>query len=304
METTPNSINSTNSSIKASYIAKKVSGKLFGPDNLFTGIFNTLGDSNSGDLVIRHWINEQGVEMAAKKGVSGIITTDAREEAVEYAIKHGISLILVEKIEVANAFALAWTVNRFVPESRRIVITGTNGKSTTTHMIYHILKTSRWSVYTNTDSKSEFNTLIDPMVAKQISEFALNVKNNSGQNNPENLENFEDLENLENREYSNSISCRKSEIDALIIEVSEVQGWLDKVMKNHAFLMTQAIDPNVVVITNVALDHIGLVNSIEEVYDEISGAVKAIKTGFVVLNSDDDMVKKMADSLNKGVLPF
>ncbi|HSO26304.1 MAG TPA: Mur ligase family protein [Methanobacteriaceae archaeon] len=304
METTPNS---TNSSIRASNIAKNVSGKLFGPDNLFTGIFNILGDSNSGDMVIRHWINEQGVEMAAKKGVCGIITTDAREGAVEYAIKHGISLILVEKIEVANAFAIAWTVNRFAPESRRIVITGTNGKSTTTHMIYHILKTSRWSVYTNTDSKSEFNTLIDPMVAKQISEFALNVKNNYGQNNSENLENFEDLENLENREnteYSESSSCGKSAIDALIIEVSEVQGWLDKVMKNHAFLMTKAIDPNVVVITNVALDHIGLVNSIEEAYDEISGAVKAINTGFVVLNSDDHLVKKMADSLNTGVIPF
>lgn len=274
MEKIFNSKNSTNSSIKASYVTKKVSGQLFGPDNIFTGIFNTLGDSNRGDLVIRHWINEKGVELAVKKGVSGIITADAREKSIELAIKLGISIILVEKIELANAFALEWTINHFVPESHRIVITGTNGKSTTTHMIYHILKTTGWNVYTNTDSKSEFNTLIDPMVAKQISEYALNSKNNHRQ------------------------------IDALIIEVSEVQGWLDKVMKNHAFLMTQAIDPDVVVITNVALDHIGLVNSIEEAYDEIKGAVDAIKSGFVVINSDDDLVKKMADSLNSRVIPF
>lgn len=298
METTPNSINSTNSSIKASYIAKKISGKLFGPDNLFTGIFNTLGDSNSGDMVIRHWINEKGVEIAFKKGASGIITTDAREEAIASAIKRGISLILVEKIEIANSFALAWTINRFAPESKRIVITGTNGKSTTTHMIYHILKTARWNVFTNTDSKSEFNTLIDPMVAKLISEYALNSENSyKVQNNSENTTNQINPEN-------HDICCGKNQIDALIIEVSEVQGWLDKVMKNHAFLMTQAIDPDVVVITNVALDHIGLVNSLEEAYDEISGAVKAINAGFVVLNSDDVLVKKMDDSLNQGVTPF
>jgi UDP-N-acetylmuramoyl-L-alanyl-D-glutamate--2,6-diaminopimelate ligase len=136
------------------------------------------------------------------------------------------------------------------------------------------------------------------MVAKLISEYALNSENSyKVQNNSENTTNQINPEN-------HDICCGKNQIDALIIEVSEVQGWLDKVMKNHAFLMTQAIDPDVVVITNVALDHIGLVNSLEEAYDEISGAVKAINAGFVVLNSDDVLVKKMDDSLNQGVTPF
>lgn len=262
-----------NSHFLASIIAENISGKLYGPDNLFTGIFNTLGDSNSGDMVIRHWINEQGIEIASKRGVSGIITQDARGGAIESANKYGISLILVEKIELANAFALKWAIDEFAPESHRVVITGTNGKSTTTHMIYHILKTAKWNVYTNTDSKSEFNTLIDPIVSKQISEFAQNLE-------------------------------KSAPVDALIIEVSEVQGWLDKVMKDHAFLMTQAISPEVLVITNVAMDHIGLVNSIDDAFDEIYGAVRSMDSGVVVLNSNDAMVRKMGENLNSNITPF
>ena len=66
------------------------------------------------------------------------------------------------------------------------------------------------ATYTNTDAKSEFNTLIDPVVAKQIAEF----------------------------EHLNG-----EKIEAMVVEVSEVQGWLDKLMKDHARLMTSAVDP-------------------------------------------------------------
>ena len=100
-------------------------------------------------------------------------------------------------------------------------------------MIYKILNLAGYSTYTNTDAKSEFNTLIDPVVAVQIAE-------------------FEDINN--------------ESIEAMVIEVSEVQGWLDKLMKDHACMMTSAIDPDVLVITNVGLDHIGLVNSIDETF--------------------------------------
>ena len=87
--------------------------------------------------------------------------------------------------------------------------------------------------------------MIDPVVANQIAEF----------------------------EY---VSGEK--IQAMVIEVSEVQGWLDKLMKDHAYLMTAAVDPNVLVITNVGLDHIGLVNSIEETFNEIYGSLEAISS--------------------------
>ena len=36
----------------------------------------------------------------------------------------------------------------------------------------------------------------------------------------------------------------------LVIEVSEVQGWLGNLMKHHAYLMASAVKPCVGVITN------------------------------------------------------
>ncbi len=246
--------------LSTSYIAKEVEGKLIGSDRSINGIFNFLNSAEKGDVVIRHWINQTGVEMAMGKGVSCVITQNPRDNAIETAKKLGLPLIITEKIELANAFAIKWAIKKFADKSIRVVITGTNGKSTTAHMIYTILKDAGLSTYSNTDSKSEFNTLIDPMVAKQIADF-------------------------------------NGKIDAMVFEVSEVQGWLNNIMKDHAYIMTSAIDPDVVVITNVALDHIGLVNSIEETFDETSGAVKALKkeSGILILNFDDERVKKMKD---------
>ena len=239
-------------------LAKKVNGKLVGAEKHIKGIFTFLNHSNSGDVVIRHWIDPRGVEIAHEKGVACIITQNPRENAVKTAIKLGIPIIITPKIENANAFALKWSIEKFAKNAIRVVVTGTNGKSTTTHMIYQILENAGYSTYTNTDSKSEFNTLIDPVVANQISEF----KELNGRT-----------------------------IDAMVVEVSEVQGWMDKLMKNHASLMTSAINPNVLVLTNISLDHIGLVNSIEETYEEISGTLKTFSDhdndGYVILNSDD-----------------
>ncbi|MGZ7049592.1 MAG: Mur ligase family protein [Methanobacterium sp.] len=242
-----------------SEIADEIDGKLKGPDKEMEGIFNILKDAKNGDVVIRHWIDEKGMEIASKKGVSCIITQNPRGNALDTAIKLELPVITTEKIELANAFAIKWAINKFAEDSLRFVVTGTNGKSTTTHMIYSILKEAGYSTYTNTDSKSEFNTLIDPMVAKQIAQF-------------------------------------EGKIEAIVLEVSEVQGWLNDIMKDHAYIMTDAINPDVVIITNVALDHIGLVNSIEETFEETSGAVKALKkqNGHLILNSDDPLVKKMA----------
>lgn len=250
------------------FIADQIQGELKGPDRRFKGIFTTLGNASEGDIVIRHWIDDNGVKMALRKGVCAIITAKPHKRALKVAGDSGFPIILVDRIEFANKFALEWTIKRFASKTRRIVVTGTNGKSTTTHMIYHILKVSGRKAYTNTDSKSEFNTLIDPVVPAQIAE-----------------------------------ESRERELEYLIIEVSEVQGWLGRVMEDHAYLMTRAIDPDIVVITNVALDHIGLVNSIDEAFWEVSGAVRAMNRGFAVLNCEDERVRSMA-KLNKKVESF
>ena len=57
--------------------------------------------------------------------------------------------------------------------------------------------------------------------------------------------------------------------------------------------MASAVKPSVGVITNIAMDHIGLVNSIDEVFDEINQVPNAIGDGVTVLNYDDDLVMKL-----------
>ncbi|WP_414468449.1 Mur ligase family protein [Methanobacterium sp. ACI-7] len=246
--------------LKVSYIAERVDGKLYGPDKFMTGIFTVLNGAKKGDAVIRHWVDDKGIEIAVRKDISCIITQNPKGNAIETAKELNFPLVVADKIELANAFAIKWAVNKFAQNSLRVVVTGTNGKSTTAHMIYGILKEAGYNAYTNTDSKSEFNTLIDPMVAKQIAEF-------------------------------------EGKIDAMVLEVSEVQGWLNDLMKDHAYLMTDAVNPDAVVITNVTLDHIGLVNSIEETFKETSGAARALKkeNSALILNYDDLLVRKMKD---------
>lgn len=238
------------------YLADHMEGELIGNNLPVNGIFNILKDSKKGDMVIRHRIDQNGVEMAFRRGVSCLITQNPGADAVETSRKLNLPLIVCDKIELANAFAIRWAVEKFARDTLRIVVTGTNGKSTTTHMIYKILQEAGYKSYTNTDSQSEFNTLIDPMVAKQIAEFP-------------------------------------DEIQAMVVEVSEVQGWMDRIMENHAFMMTSSLNPQVIVLTNVALDHIGLVNSVEEACREISGAIKAFHGDYAVLNADDPLIKNM-----------
>jgi len=246
--------------LKTSFLAKMIKGNLYGPDHIINGIFNFLNSADPGDAVIRYWIDEKGIKIAAEKNVSCIITEDPRGRAVEAAEEMGVSLIIVNRIENANAFALKWAVDSYAKNSKRVVITGTNGKSTTSHLLYNILNKAGFSTYCNTDAQSEFNTLIDPMVSKQIAQYGKNI------------------------EY-------------LIIEVSEVQGLPDRLMKNHAYMMTEAVNPDVVVVTNIALDHVNLVKSIEEMFKETSGSIKALNNGLAVLNSLDPLVYKMKDYL-------
>ena len=279
-------------------LADAIGGKIYGADdykspNGFTGIFETLNEAVEGDIVIRHWINGKGVEIANDKNVACIITLTPKEDALEMASKLAFPVIVVDRIEFANAFALKWTIDNLSPNAQRVVISGTNGKSTSSHLIYHILNHCGYNVFTNTDAKSEFNTLIDPMVAKLISEQVISKQDFDVRE----LDSVADLKNLD----SEGKPINKGAFDYIVVEVSEVQGWGSDLMKDHAQIMSSAINPDVGVVTNVAMDHIGLVNNIEEVFHETSGLVKAINKGGVVLNYDDENVLAMKDLANDGV---
>ena len=152
-------------------LLRMVNGKLYGNVDFFSidgfsGRFTFLNDAHTGDIVVRHWINGDGIAIAFCKNIACLITQTPKDDAIEMAEKLNFPLIVTDKIELANSLALSHTIKKYSPNSTNIVITGTNGKSTTSHLIYHILNNAGYHVLTNTDSESEFNTLIDPMVSK------------------------------------------------------------------------------------------------------------------------------------------
>ena len=156
-------------------LLRMVNGKLYGNVDFFSidgfsGRFTFLNDAHTGDIVVRHWINGDGIAIAFRKNIACLITQTPKDDAIEMAEKLNFPLIVTDKIELANSLALSHTIKKYSPNSTNIVITGTNGKSTTSHLIYHILNNAGYHVLTNTDSESEFNTLIDPMVSKLISD--------------------------------------------------------------------------------------------------------------------------------------
>ena len=249
--------------LSVSQLAKIVKGTFYGNDKKIEGNYTFLNEAKSGDIVIRHWINSKGIEIAKNRGVSCIITQNPEDDAVDVAIKLDLPLIVTKNIEYATAYAIKSSVRKYANKSFRVAVTGTNGKSTTTHLLYTIFNDLGFVTYTNTDAESEGNTLIDPRVSSELTRFYL--KNNK--------------------------------IDVIALEVSEVQGWDDRLMKNHSLQMISALEPDALIITNASADHMNLVESFDELLDEISGAAKALresdKNSVLVLNYDDVNIRKM-----------
>lgn len=249
--------------LSVSYLAKIVEGTFYGNDKKIDGNYTFLNEAKSGDIVIRHWINSKGIEIAKNHGVSCIITQNPEDDAIDVAIELDLPLIVTKNIEYATAYAIKTSVKKYADNSFRVSVTGTNGKSTTTHLLYSIFNDLGFVTYTNTDAESEGNTLIDPRVSSELTKF-----------------------------YHEN-----NKIDVIALEVSEVQGWDDRLMRNHSFQMISALQPDASVITNASADHMNLVESFDELLDEISGAARALresdKNSLLVLNYDDVNIRKM-----------
>ena len=85
-------------------LSELINGEIVGNDNFFlnqdfTGRFTLLNDSKKGDIVIRHWINGKGIEIAASKNIACLITQNPKDGAIESAEKLNFPLIVTEKIE-------------------------------------------------------------------------------------------------------------------------------------------------------------------------------------------------------------
>lgn len=252
-------------SIKASDLADKIKGVLYGPDVELSGNYTFLNKASKGDIVIRHVINDKGIQIAKEKGVSCLITQNPQNNVIDVAKELNFSLIVTKHIEYATAFALNTTVKECAEDSFKVAVTGTNGKSTTTHLLYTIFSDFNYNTYTNTDAESEGNTLIDPRVASELYEYQNNMNN----------------------------------IDVITLEVSEVQGWDNQIMKDHSNKMIRALNADAVIITNASMDHINLVKSFDNLLNEISGAAKALnnsdKESLLVLNYEDENIRKMSN---------
>lgn len=249
--------------IKTLDLSEIVEGKLYGPNVELFGRFTFLNKASKNDIVIRHWINKKGIQIAYDKGVSCLITQNPQEESIELAEELNFPLIVTDHIEYATAYALNNSVKKYADNAFKMSVTGTNGKSTTSHLLFTIFSDLNYKTYTNTDAESEGNTLIDPRVSDELTDF-----------------------------YENN-----DKIDVITLEVSEVQGWDDKLMKNHSYQMINALEADVAIITNASFDHMNLVESFDELLYEIEGAARALnnqnKETLLVLNYEDKNIRAM-----------
>lgn len=253
--------------IKTLDLAKKIRGTLYGPNIELNGTYTFLNKASKNDIVIRHWINKKGVQIASEKEVSCIITQNPQEDTTSYAEKIDFPLIVTDHIEYATAYALNQSINKYAKNAFKISVTGTNGKSTTSHLLFTIFSDLNYKTYTNTDAESEGNTLIDPRVSDEITNY-----------------------------YT-----KHGDIEVITLEVSEVQGWDDKLMKNHSYQMINALEADVAIITNASPDHMNLVESFDELLNEIEGAARALneqnKKTLLVLNYEDKNIRKMSTTV-------
>ena len=78
-------------------LAKKIEGKLYGPNVELNGNFTFLNKASAYDIVIRHWINKKGIQIAHDKKVSCLITQNPQDNAVQTAKELDFPLIVTDQ---------------------------------------------------------------------------------------------------------------------------------------------------------------------------------------------------------------
>ena len=88
-------------------LVNAINGKLVGNDDFFsidgfTGKITFLNDAHTGDIVIREWINQTGVEMAFNKNIACLITPDPIDGAIETAERLNFPLIVIDELSLVS----------------------------------------------------------------------------------------------------------------------------------------------------------------------------------------------------------
>lgn len=221
-----------------------------GPNSTFVAIKGFSVDGN------------KYIKDAIKKGATRIVSEQKNPEIIKFCQKLKIEFIQVKnaKLELAKRSSKILKTQNIKPQI--IGITGTKGKTTTTYIIEHILRSAGFKT-------ALIGTIKNKILDKEI----------------ESINTTPESDFLHMFLYQ----CNKKKIDYIIMEVS-----------SHALSLnrTYGIKFDSIGFTNLASDHLDYYKTMQKYFDAKFKIFKQIKKdGHIIINKDNAWGKKAAELL-------
>ncbi len=148
--------------IEVSDILKATNGKLLlgRPKSRITGISTNSKSVKEGEIFIalegENYDGHNFVDQAISNGAAGVVVMSSKKEAV-YSLLCGVKKCIL--IDVTDTLKALGDLAKFYRKSLRasfVAVTGSNGKTTTKEMIYHVLR----NFHRVTRSRKSFNNFV------------------------------------------------------------------------------------------------------------------------------------------------